>query len=153
MRTRCFSGFRRVTWVRAAALLGFLLNAAAAQPLSAQTLDFRDPGKAPPSWQQFAKLVKFRFEEWVAADDGTAIRFRAYLKIHRGAPDGPPPALTVRAWINPNGTVARVSFPPFGDASATKELQTILTRGNIGEAPPPDMLQPIHLRFSLDVKN
>jgi hypothetical protein len=115
----------------------------------AQSLEFRDAAKAPPAWGQFAKLVKYRFEEWVAGDDGAAIRFRAYVKIHRGASDGPPTSLIVKVWVNPDGTVERVSFPSFGDAVATRDLQTILTHGNIGEAPPPEMLQPLILRLSL----
>jgi hypothetical protein len=115
----------------------------------AQSSDFRERAKAPPAWEQFAKLVKYRFEEWVTGDDGAAIRFRAYLKIHRGASDGPPPSLIVKLWVNPDGSVERVSFPAFGDAVATRDLRTVLTRGNIGEAPPPEMLQPLVLRFSL----
>lgn len=121
-------------------------------PSDAQTLDFRDPGKAPPSWIQFAKLVKYRFEEWVAADDAIASRFRAYLRAHAGTSDGPPSLLTVRAWLNPDGSVERISFAAFNDAGATDDLRTILTRGNIGEAPPPEMLQPLNLRFSLNLK-
>lgn len=121
-------------------------------PASAQTLDFRDPGKAPPSWLQFAKLVKYRFEEWIAGDDAVAARFRVYLKAHINTSDGPPSVLTVRAWLNPDGTIERVSFPAFGDAGATSDLRTILTRGNVGEAPPPEMLQPLNLRFSLNIK-
>ncbi len=73
-----------------AALVAGLLAAGPRQAL-AQNPDFRDPSKAPPSWIQFAKLVKYRFEEWIATDDTSALRFRAYLKIHRGASDGPRP--------------------------------------------------------------
>ncbi len=85
----------------------------------------------------------------VTRDDSIAARFRTYLKIHAGMSDGPPSTLTVRAWINPDGSVERVSFTAFKDEGATRDLQTILTRGNIGEAPPPEMLQPVNLRFSL----
>lgn len=133
-------------------LLLLIAAQASATMAGAQTPDFRDPGQVPPAWLQFAKLVRYRFEEWIAGDDAVAARFRVYLKAHAGAADGPPQVLTVRAWLNPNGTVAKVSFPPFGDAGATEDLRAILTRGNIGEAPPPDMLQPISLRFSLNTK-
>lgn len=119
---------------------------------SSQNLDFRDPGKAPPSWIQFAKLVKYRFEEWIAADDPVAARFRVYLKAQSGSFDGPPTVLTVKVWLNPDGTVERVAFPAFADAGATEDLRKILTRGNVGEAPPPEMLQPVNLRFSLNLK-
>ncbi|MDQ8728076.1 hypothetical protein [Bradyrhizobium sp. LHD-71] len=134
------------------AMVGILLCALAVGPASAQTLDFREPGKAPPSWLQFAKLLQYRFEEWVGSDDPIAARFRVYLKAHAGTSDGPPSTLTVRAWVNPDGTVGRVAFAAFADAGATEDLRTVLTRGNVGEAPPPEMLQPINLRFSLNRK-
>jgi hypothetical protein len=121
-------------------------------PALAQGLDFRDPAKAPPSWAQFAKLVQYRFETWIGADEAVANRFRAYLTDHAGKEEGPPPTLVVRAWLNPDGTVERVSFAALKDARADADLRTILTRGNIGEAPPPEMLQPLNLRFSLNLK-
>jgi hypothetical protein len=118
--------------------------------VAAQGLDYRDPANVPPSWKQFAKLVQYRFETWVTADDEVANRFRSYL-ANSGKEDGAPPTLVVRAWLNPDGTVERVSFPALKDARADADLRTILTRGNIGEAPPPEMLQPISLRFSLNL--
>lgn len=129
--------------------LGSLILSA---PALAQGLDYRDPDKAPPSWGQFAKLVKYRFETWVAADEPVANRFRAYIIEHTGKDGGPPPTLVVRAWLNPDGTVERVSFAPLPDPAADGDLHTILKRGNIGEAPPPEMLQPLNLRFSLNLK-
>ena len=121
-------------------------------PTWAQTLDYRSPDTAPPSWGQFAKLVQYRFETWIGTDDEVANRFRAYVKEHAGKEDGPPQALVVRAWLNPDGTVERVSFAALPDDRANADLRTILTRGNIGEAPPPEMLQPLNLRFSLNLK-
>jgi hypothetical protein len=114
--------------------------------------DYRAPGSAPPSWLQFAKLVRFRFEDWIGADEAVANRFRAYLREHAGKEDGPPQTLEVRAWLNPDGTVERVTFPPLSNAQADDDLRTILKRGNVGEAPPPEMLQPLNLRFSLNIK-
>jgi hypothetical protein len=60
--------------------------------------------------------------------------------------------LEVHAWINPDGTIDRVSFSPLNNAQADADLHTILKRGNVGEAPPPEMLQPLRLRFSLKSK-
>jgi len=48
--------------------------------------------------------------------------------------------------------VEKVSFAALKDARADADLRTILTRGNVGEAPPPEMLQPLNLRFSLNLK-
>lgn len=119
--------------------------------VAAQGLDYRDPANVPPSWKQFAKLVQYRFETWVTADEEVANRFRSYL-ANSGKEDGAPPSLVVRAWLNPDGTIERVSFPALKDARADADLRIILTRGNIGEAPPPEMLQPISLRFSLNLR-
>ena len=130
-------------------LVGVGCMLALAQVASAQTTQFRDPASVPPSWTQFSRLVKYRFEEWLGSNDPIAARFRAYLKIHAGASDGAPETLVVQAWINPDGSVQRVAFPALGDPGATKDLQTILSRGSIGERPPPEMLQPIRLRFNL----
>jgi len=121
-------------------------------PGAAQGLDYRDPSKAPPSWGQFAKLVQYRFETWMHAEEEVANRFRSYMVEHAGKEGGPPPSLVVRAWLNPDGTVERVSFGTLNDAKAEADLRTILTRGNIGEAPPPEMLQPLNLRLSLNPK-
>lgn len=117
----------------------------------AQGLDYRDPANVPPSWKQFAKLVQFRFETWVSADEEVANRFRSHM-INVGKEDGAPPTLVVRAWLNPDGTIEKVSFAALKHAQADADLRTILTRGNIGEAPPPEMLQPISLRFSLNLR-
>ena len=81
-----------------------------------------------------------------------ANRFRSYLTDRAGREDGPPPSLVVRAWLNPDGTVEKVSFAALKDARADADLRIILTRGNVGEAPPPEMLQPLNLRFSLNFK-
>ena len=128
-------------------VLSAALSLAAAETAMAQ--DYKSSGTAPPSWVQFAKLVKYRFEEWTGSSDPRAARFRIYVKVHMGRPDGPPPVLDVKAWINPDGSVARVSFPEFGDRGANEDLRAILKSGNIGERPPPDMLQPVNLRFSI----
>ena len=116
-------------------------------PAAAQTTV--SPANAPPTWAQFAKLVKYRFEEGLSSDDPISARFRVYLKAQAGASDGPPDTLTVAIWIKPDGAIERVSFPPFGDAGATKDLTKILTGAKIGEAPPADLVQPIRLRFKL----
>jgi hypothetical protein len=71
---------------------------------------------------------------------------------HAGKEDGLSPTLVVRAWLNPDGTVEGVSFAALKDAHADADLCTILTRGNVGGALPPEMLQPLNLGFSLNLK-
>jgi hypothetical protein len=118
----------------------------------ARSQEYREAGSAPPHWTQFAKLVRYRFEDWMGLDDEVCNRFRAYLREHRGKEDGPPQMLEVRAWLNPDGTVEKVTFPPLNNAQADADLRKILTRGNVGEAPPPEMLQPLRLRLLLNLK-
>ena len=48
--------------------------------------------------------------------------------------------------------IARRIADNFNYLGATEDLRTILKRGNVGEAPPPEMLQPLNLRFSLNLK-
>lgn len=119
-------------------------------PVRAQ--EYRDAAKAPLHWLKFAELVKLRFEEWMSADDVVAARFRSYVRDHQSEDDGPPPRLEVRAWLNPDGSVAKVNFSSLKNARADQDLRTILERGNVGKAPPPEMLQPLRLRFALDIK-
>jgi hypothetical protein len=144
---------RCILHVCTAAICALTLAAGIAAPTRgmAQGLDYRDPSNVPPSWKQFAKLVQFRFETWVGADEEVANRFRNYL-MNAGKDEGAPPTMVVRAWLNPDGTIEKVSFPALKDARADADLRTILTRGNIGEAPPPEMLQPLSLRFSLNLR-
>ncbi|MBN4668812.1 hypothetical protein HUS74_24900, partial [Pandoraea nosoerga] len=49
--------------LRGTLVLSFGLLILSPAPSRAQNLDFRNPEQAPPSWAQFAKLVKYRFEE------------------------------------------------------------------------------------------
>jgi hypothetical protein len=142
-----------VLWLRAI-LSSALIILALVLPATAiaQGLDYREPDKAPPSWTKFGKLVKYKFEEWIAADNEVANRFRAYITGHTSKEDAVPQTLVVHVWLNSDGTVERVSFSPLNDPHADADLHTILTRGNLGEAPPPDMLQPLNLCFSLNLK-
>lgn len=137
----------------AAALLAAACGAAAgfAPPARGNEFDYRDPAKAPPSWGQFARLAQYRFESWLEADDPLANRFRAYVAQHFGQKGGPA-SLVVHAFVNADGSIRDVTFASLGDSRLDADLRFILTRGNVGEAPPPDMLQPINFRLSLNRK-
>jgi hypothetical protein len=131
-----------------------LVSVVCAAPSFSQDLrsNYVSAAQAPPSWGQFSKLVKYRFESWIGANDPIANRLRGYLARHAGQADGPPQMLRASVWVNPDGTIERVSFPPLNNEQADSDLHTVLNRGNVGEAPPPEMLQPIRLRFSLNLK-
>jgi hypothetical protein len=133
-----------------AVLLG-VLSLQSGAGAQAQTPDYRSPEAAPAAWAQFAQLVKLRFEERIAADEPVANRFHAWLVESQGKSGGAPASLIVRAWLNADGTVDRVSFPALPDVRADDDLHAILMRGNVGKAPPSDLLQPLNLRFSLNL--
>ena len=117
----------------------------------AQGTDFRSSDSAPAAWGAFSVLVKQRFEENIAADDPIANRFRVWLTQSQGKSDAAPASVIVRAWLKADGTVERVSFPALPNSKANNDLEVILMRGSVGRAPPADMLQPLNLRFSLNL--
>ncbi len=110
------------------------------------------PANVPPTWTQFAKLLRYRFEERLSSGDPISARFRVYLTAQAGASDGPPDIVIVSVWIRSDGAINRLAFEPFRDASATKDFITILAHGKIGEAPPPDMPQPVRLKINLKLR-
>jgi hypothetical protein len=57
----------------------------------------------------------------------------------------------LRTWVLADGSVNRVEFTGIDDRKAVDELRALLVDGNVG-APPPEMLQPLHLRLSLRAK-
>ena len=117
----------------------------------AQSADFRGPDSAPAAWGAFSALVKQHLEQNLVADDPIANRFRAWLTQSRDKPDAAPASLVVRVWLKSDGVVDRVSFPPLPDGQANDDLHVILMRSSVGKAPPADMLQPLNLRFSLNL--
>jgi hypothetical protein len=116
----------------------------------AQNLDYRSPSTVPPAWSRFAMLVQYRFKQWLAADNEVAYRFHLYLENRVINEPGPLEPLVVAVWISGDGKVQRVDFPALPDKQANADLHLILERGDIGEPPPPDMLQPLRLKLALD---
>ncbi|CCE05265.1 conserved exported hypothetical protein [Bradyrhizobium sp. STM 3843] len=119
---------------------------------AAQAQDYQPTTIAPAHWGAFAKLVTRHFEDGISADDQVSNRFRSYVLEHRDKADGPPQVFTVQAWVGPHGTIEKVAFPSLKNAQADGDLRTILTRGTVGVPPPPDLLQPLNLRLSLNIK-
>lgn len=116
---------------------------------SAQSLNYRAPSSVPPAWNAYAALVQSRFREWLGADDDVAYRFHLFLENSAVSADGPLESLVVKVWVKPDGKVEQVAFSELKDKQADEDLHNILARGDIGEPPPPDMLQPLHLRLAL----
>lgn len=149
-------------WARIARFLGLSITAASAvagagavdpvAPAAAQSLNYRKPGAVPPAWQHYAQLIQHRIGEWMAEDDEVVRRFHVYLENRVINEPDPPDTLVIRIWVTEAGKVSRAEFKPLADAQASADLRTILERGSIGEAPPPDMLQPLHLKIALKWK-
>lgn len=130
--------------------MGGLLGAGAAAsttPAVAQRGDYRAAASVPAAWQAFAGQLQGRFQQRLAADDDAAQRFRAQLEQRAESGGAAPVAVTLRAWILPDGRIERVEFEALDQGTALT-LRTLLMHGDVG-APPPDMLQPLHLRLTL----
>lgn len=131
-------------WLGLGVAAGALLSSA---PLAAQTLAYRPSDGAPAAWREFALLVKSRLQEWLARDDDEAARhFRTSLDAHSKADRAP--TIVARIWVTADGKIERAEFDGLEVADAV-ELRAILAQKNIGAPPPADMMQPLHLKLSL----
>jgi hypothetical protein len=119
----------------------------------AQTFDNRPAEAIPESWARFAQLVEDQFKARLEANDGTANRFRLFLKGEATSGGDPSSStLVVEVWVGADGIVERVAFPPLQDRQAETDLHSILEGRNIGP-PPSDMPQPLRLKLALDGRN
>jgi hypothetical protein len=140
-----------VCWLGAATGLFSAGLGAATSSVLAQRADYQSAATAPAAWQNFAKELQTRFQQRLAADDDAARRFQSQMEQRAGKAEATPVALTMRAWILPDGKVARVEFDGL-DPDVAVSLRALLSHNDVG-APPPDMLQPLHLRLSLRAKD
>jgi len=145
----------RVTWwnriagsLAAAAGLLAAESGVDATPVAAERSNYRSADAAPPSWQAFARQLKEKIEQRLAGDDEPARQFREYLGSRDTGGDAPPVTFVLRAWVASDSQLRRVELDGLGEPGASVSLQALLTGRNVG-APPPEMLQPLHLRFSL----
>jgi hypothetical protein len=138
-------------FVPAGACFAAMLAVQAPIAACAQAPDYRPSTAAPASWQRFATLTTKSFEQWIGGEDDIARRFRDYLHKRAGHDDGFPESLIVRVWVAADGKIERVAFPSLNDPQGTEDLRTILLRGKLSEPPPFDMLQPLHLKLSLNL--
>ncbi len=147
------AGWWRKVLHSTAAFAGLFAADASAKASSAVIEDsnYRSAAAAPETWQTFARQVRARFEQQLAGDDEKARRLQDYMS---GRENGGGPAMnfTLRAWVQPDGRVSRVEFEGVDDAKAIGDLRGLLTDDDVG-APPPDMLQPLNMRLSLQAKD
>jgi hypothetical protein len=120
---------------------------AATAPVAAQSVS---PSAAPVEWVRYAESVTAEINRWLEADSETATRLRAYLDATRPAPDQPTAPLMLKVWIDGNGTISRIDFPPFAHAEANANLRALLVGQRLPAAPPRDMLLPLRIAVQID---
>jgi hypothetical protein len=148
---------RVVGWRRAFPWLRIVLGALAVlvgarvEPVSAASeADKPSTTEVPASWQAFARLLQLRFQEQLSSDNDNAVRLRESMaKLGQAGPAAP--TLIVRAWVLPDGKVARVELEGTPNENALHDLSAALMGDAIGTVPP-DMPQPVRLRLSLGAK-
>lgn len=112
----------------------------------AQGVDYRSASAAPAEWQAFAAKVQHRFQDRLSADDAAAHAFQDYM-AKRSADEA---ALTVivRTWVLPDGRIERLEIDGIDDDGTIANVRSLLA-DQVLDVPPPDMLQPLRLRFLL----
>ena len=129
----------------AAALAG--VGLAATAPATAQSVA---PSAAPVEWVRYAEGATAAVNTWLQAEDEAAGRLRAYLDATRPAPDQPTAPIVVKLWIDGDGTVSRIDFPPFAHAEANADLRGLVVGRRLPGTPPKDMLLPLRIAVQLD---
>ena len=144
---RAGSGWLRRLLCSAGALAALSdVNAAGMPPAAAEGGGYRAAGAVPAAWQEFARQLQGHFQRRLATDDEAARRIQDHM-AKRAVSERAPPPLIVRAWISPIGSIERVESDGLDDVGAVT-LRALLVGVDVGP-PPPDMLQPVHLRLSL----
>lgn len=143
--------WRRLLWSLGAAT-GLLSAGAGVDPgsVAAQGVDYRSAASAPAAWKDYAKRLQTSFQDRLAADDAATRQFQDFVAKREGGARAL--TLVIRTWVLPNGNVERIEFDGLDDNDVAVNLRALLARGAVG-APPPDMLQPLHLRVSLRPKD
>ncbi|MGO4683753.1 hypothetical protein [Hyphomicrobium sp. 2TAF46] len=116
-----------------------------------QQSSFRPPAGVPKAWIEFAGDLRGKAEALLKSDDPQARKLRAALDEVRNGGDAQPLQVAVRVWIARDGRVERVDF---GSVSETidPDLKSLLLRVAT-PTPPADMLQPVHLKLSLEPRS
>ncbi|MFA7439975.1 MAG: hypothetical protein WCZ66_03300 [Sphingomonadaceae bacterium] len=136
---------RAARWT--AALLGACV--AATTPVAAQSVA---PAQAPAEWIAYAEAATASVTALLQADSEPAVRLRAYLDATRSAPDQPTAPLVLKIWVDANGAVSRIDYPPFAHAQANADLRGLIVGAALPGAPPKDMLLPMRIAVQLDAR-
>lgn len=134
---------RTARW--AAALIG--AGVAATTPVAAQSVS---PAQAPAEWVAYAERATVSVTELLQADSEQAVRLRAYLDATRPAPDQPTALLVLKIWVDDDGMVSRIDYPPFAHAQANADLRGLIVGTALPGTPPADMLLPMRIAVQLE---
>jgi hypothetical protein len=142
-----------IWWKRIIRSLGavtglFVAAGAGSSAATAQESGYRSASAAPASWQEFSKQLQTRFQQRLGADDEGTRKFWDEVAKHTTDGSAAPLKPKVRVWILPDGKVERLEFDGLDGEVIAVKLRALLMSSDVG-APPPDMLQPLHLRLSL----
>lgn len=134
-------------------LMTVVMSTGAALALSSagqsQAQLFRPAVDVPQAWTEFAGALRGKAEAILSSDDPVARRLQSALEVLRKANgDQPPLRVTARVWIAADGRVERIAVSPVSDR-VDPDLKTLLSRVTAG-TPPDGMLQPVHLKLSLE---
>jgi hypothetical protein len=146
-------GWWRTVLHSTAALVGLFASGVTteASPVGVENNNYRAATAAPDSWQAFSRQLREHFERKLAGDDAKARHLQNYMASLQGS-SGSVLNFVLRTWVGSDGKVDRVEFDGIDDPNAISDLRALLVNGDVG-APPPEMLQPLHLRLSLRARD
>ncbi|MGI9362625.1 MAG: hypothetical protein ACR2O7_13840 [Parasphingorhabdus sp.] len=116
-------------------------------PVAAQSIS---PAQAPAEWVAYAQSATASITAWLEADSETAQRLRTYLDATRLAPDQPTAMLVLKIWVDGDGRVSRIDYPPFAHADANSDLRSLIVGQYLPGTPPKDILLPMRIAVQLD---
>jgi hypothetical protein len=96
-----------------------------------------------------AELANRTLTAWLSDSGEAPQRLRAYIDQARPTPDASPPPIRLKVWINSQGVITRIDFPPFAHAQPNMDLRSILIGRMLPQRPPKDLLQPMRLELRL----
>lgn len=118
--------------------------------VAAQPEIYRSAAQVPQAWREFALQLQSKFVQRLASDQDAVGRLAKEMAGGAEATSAEARTVTLRAWVLPDGKVERLEFDGL-DPSVAVGLRALLSDVD-GGSPPPDMLQPVHLRLSLRPK-
>jgi hypothetical protein len=145
-------GRRAGWWVALLALLGVTADVLClgVSTVRAQPEIYRSAAEVPPGWREFALQLQGKFVQRLASDQDAVDKLARDMAAGAGA-GAEGRIVALRAWILPDGKVQRLEFDSL-DPAVAAALRALLSNTD-GGPPPPDMLQPVHLRLSLRPKS